>query len=151
MLCLPSSVHEVHIDDEQLDFLRDTLHKAGSRPVLLFTHAPPMGSGLKVLPVSPGRAALQCHVHMSGSRGQASSLLPGVMHAPAMASWVEVLQLSPGRAWQGCVALQTCPVPGPRMHPSWQGAAGERRQGLGRALSRCKDVLWQSGLMPASG
>ena len=92
MFCLPCSVHEVHIDDEQLDFLRETLQKAGARPVLMFTHAPPMGSGLKVLPVSPGRAALWCCAHMAGSRGQASSRLPGVRHALPVASWVEVLQ-----------------------------------------------------------
>ena len=120
LVCLPCSVHEVHIDDKQLDFLRDTLQRAGSRPVLMFTHAPPMGSGLKVLPVSPGRAALWHHVHMSGSPGQAPSLLPGVMHAPHMVSWVGVLQANPGRAGQSCVAVQRCPVPGPHMHHSWQ-------------------------------
>ena len=91
MLCLHCSVHEVHIDDQQLDFLRDTLQKAGSRPVLLFTHAPPMGSGLKVLPVSAGRAALGCHVVTPGSRGRAPSLAPAGMHVPPMAPWVEGL------------------------------------------------------------
>ena len=44
----PDSVHEVHIDDEQLEFLERALAAAGDRPVAIFTHAPPMGSGLKV-------------------------------------------------------------------------------------------------------
>jgi hypothetical protein len=43
------SVHEVHVDAEQLAFLEDTLRESGARPVLLFTHAPILGSGLKVV------------------------------------------------------------------------------------------------------
>ena len=47
----PFSVHEVHIDEEQLMFLEETLEEATAekRPVVLFTHAPPMGSGLKAI------------------------------------------------------------------------------------------------------
>lgn len=47
----PFSVHEVHIDDEQIEFLEKTLEEATlkNRPVVLFTHAPPMGSGLKAI------------------------------------------------------------------------------------------------------
>ena len=46
-----SSVHEVHIDEEQMAFLDTTLTAAAGRPVAMFTHAPPLGSGLKVLQV----------------------------------------------------------------------------------------------------
>lgn len=43
------SAHEVHIDEEQVRFLDATLRAAGRRPVVVFTHAPIMGSGLKVV------------------------------------------------------------------------------------------------------
>jgi len=42
-------VHEVHVDDEQIAFLESTLKGADGGPVVLFTHAPIMGSGLKVV------------------------------------------------------------------------------------------------------
>jgi hypothetical protein len=44
----PDSVHEVHVCEEQLEFLKKALAAAGDRPVAIFTHAPIMGSGLKV-------------------------------------------------------------------------------------------------------
>lgn len=50
MLC---SVHEVHIDREQLEWLEGVLAASGDTPVALFTHAPPMGSGLQVCPSLP--------------------------------------------------------------------------------------------------
>ncbi|KAK9826404.1 hypothetical protein WJX81_000388 [Elliptochloris bilobata] len=43
------SVHEVHIDEEQMQFLEAAMAAAAGRPVAMFTHAPPLGSGLKVL------------------------------------------------------------------------------------------------------
>lgn len=43
------SVHEVHIDEEQLQWFEETLEHSGGRPVIVFTHAPPMGSGLQVV------------------------------------------------------------------------------------------------------
>jgi hypothetical protein len=43
------SVHEVHVDEEQLRWFETALEAAGDRPVLVFTHAPPLGCGLKVL------------------------------------------------------------------------------------------------------
>lgn len=36
------------MDEEQLQFLERALKEAGDRPVAIFTHAPIMGSGLKV-------------------------------------------------------------------------------------------------------
>lgn len=46
----PFSVHEVHVDPEQLEWLEGILSASGdSTPVALFTHAPPMGSGLQVV------------------------------------------------------------------------------------------------------
>jgi len=42
----------VYIDDEQLDWFKDTLKAAGQRPVIVFSHAPPMGCGLTVIQVS---------------------------------------------------------------------------------------------------
>lgn len=45
----PFSVHEVHVDEEQIAFLEQTLQDAAGGPVVLFTHAPIMGSGLKVV------------------------------------------------------------------------------------------------------
>jgi len=46
-----NSVHEVHIDRQQMDWLRETLaHPAyRGRPTVLFSHAPPAGCGLKVI------------------------------------------------------------------------------------------------------
>ena len=47
------SAHEVHIDEEQLAWFQQQLQEAGTRPVVVFTHAPVLGSGLKaVLDVS---------------------------------------------------------------------------------------------------
>lgn len=43
------SVHEVHIDDEQIQFLEETLEKANGGPVVMFSHAPILGSGLKAV------------------------------------------------------------------------------------------------------
>jgi hypothetical protein len=47
----PFSVHEVHIDEEQMEFLENQLEAASAakRPVIMFTHAPIMGSGLKAI------------------------------------------------------------------------------------------------------
>jgi hypothetical protein len=47
----PYSVHEVHIDNEQLEFFKTKLKEAAAagRPVVVFTHAPIQGSGLKVV------------------------------------------------------------------------------------------------------
>jgi hypothetical protein len=47
----PFSVHEVHIDEEQMEFLERQLDaaSAANRPVVMFTHAPIMGSGLKAI------------------------------------------------------------------------------------------------------
>jgi len=47
----PFSVHEVHIDEEQMQFLENQLEAASAakRPVIMFTHAPIMGSGLKAI------------------------------------------------------------------------------------------------------
>ncbi|KAF6253281.1 Metallo-dependent phosphatase-like protein [Scenedesmus sp. NREL 46B-D3] len=43
------SVHEVYIDDEQFAWLEQVLAANTERPVIVFTHAPPMGCGLKVV------------------------------------------------------------------------------------------------------
>ncbi|PSC75593.1 calcineurin-like phosphoesterase [Micractinium conductrix] len=45
----PWSVHEVHVDEEQLQFFKEKLEAAQGRPVVVFTHAPILGSGLKVV------------------------------------------------------------------------------------------------------
>lgn len=41
--------HEVSIDAEQFDWLRTTLRDNRSRPTIIFSHAPPLGSHLRVL------------------------------------------------------------------------------------------------------
>ena len=44
------SHHEVHIDEEQLAWFERALRQvAPAKPAVVFTHAPPMGCGLKVL------------------------------------------------------------------------------------------------------
>ena len=43
-----SSHHEVYIDDEQLIWLEGRLKSCKDRPVVIFTHAPPLGCGLTV-------------------------------------------------------------------------------------------------------
>lgn len=43
------SVHEVYVDEEQLQWLEALLSANSNRPVVVFTHAPPIGCGLKVL------------------------------------------------------------------------------------------------------
>lgn len=47
----PDSNHEVYIDDEQIDWLQRKLEEHAQRPVFVFSHAPPMGSGLTSLQV----------------------------------------------------------------------------------------------------
>lgn len=43
------SVHEVYIDEEQVAWFERLLAANPGRPVVVFTHAPPMGCGLKVV------------------------------------------------------------------------------------------------------
>ncbi|GMH43730.1 hypothetical protein BSKO_11652 [Bryopsis sp. KO-2023] len=43
------SCHEVFVDPEQVTWFKNMLAKYSDRNVFVFTHAPPMGSGLKVL------------------------------------------------------------------------------------------------------
>uniref|UniRef100_A0A061QWZ0 Calcineurin-like phosphoesterase n=1 Tax=Tetraselmis sp. GSL018 TaxID=582737 RepID=A0A061QWZ0_9CHLO len=43
------SVHEVFIDDEQLSWFEQTLEANTHRPIIVFSHAPPAGCGLKVV------------------------------------------------------------------------------------------------------
>ena len=43
------SVHEVYVDDEQVAWFEALLAAHPERPVVVFTHAPPIGSGLKVV------------------------------------------------------------------------------------------------------
>lgn len=43
------SVHEVYIDDEQMAWFESVLAANQDKPIIMFTHAPPMGSGLKVV------------------------------------------------------------------------------------------------------
>ncbi len=43
------SHHEVHIDDEQFDWLVQTVAAHRDRPIFVFSHAPILGSGLRVL------------------------------------------------------------------------------------------------------
>ncbi|KAL6762491.1 Metallo-dependent phosphatase-like protein [Haematococcus lacustris] len=45
----PCSHHEVRIDDAQMTWFEQQLQESGQRPVLVFTHAPPQGCGLKVI------------------------------------------------------------------------------------------------------
>lgn len=42
-------MHEVYIDDEQMAWFEGVLAANTDRPIVVFTHAPPMGSGLKVV------------------------------------------------------------------------------------------------------
>ena len=42
------SHHEGYIDDEQLRWLEVQLEEHKGRPVIIFTHAPPIGCGLTV-------------------------------------------------------------------------------------------------------
>lgn len=39
---------QVHIDSEQMEWFESVLESNTDVPVVVFTHAPPMGSGLKV-------------------------------------------------------------------------------------------------------
>lgn len=42
-------MHEVYIDDEQVAWFEALLRAHPDTPVIVFTHAPPLGSGLKVV------------------------------------------------------------------------------------------------------
>lgn len=46
LLC---SVHEVYIDDAQFQWFEAVLQQNRDKPIIVFTHAPPMGCGLKVV------------------------------------------------------------------------------------------------------
>jgi hypothetical protein len=41
------SVHEVYIDDEQMAWFEATVREHADTPIVVFTHAPPMGSGVR--------------------------------------------------------------------------------------------------------
>ncbi|HVC92296.1 MAG TPA: metallophosphoesterase [Pirellulales bacterium] len=41
--------HEVYLDESQVEWLRSTLAENRQRPTFIFSHAPPLGSGLRVL------------------------------------------------------------------------------------------------------
>eukprot|EP00898_Chlorokybus_atmophyticus_P003927 jgi/Chlat1/4535/Chrsp29S08895 len=43
------SVHEVFVDDEQVEWFRTVLAHNKGVPIIVFTHAPPLGCGLRVL------------------------------------------------------------------------------------------------------
>lgn len=59
------SHHEVHIDEEQMLWFDQTLSSfGGDKPVLVFTHAPPMGCGLKVLNDLHIKNRCPIHQHM---------------------------------------------------------------------------------------
>lgn len=45
---LPRSHHEVYIDEAQVAWLEQLLADNAHRPVVVYTHAPPIGCGLKV-------------------------------------------------------------------------------------------------------
>ena len=47
----PASCHEIHVDDEQVAWFQEKLKEYADRPVFVFSHAPPMGSGLTNLQV----------------------------------------------------------------------------------------------------
>ncbi|KAG1676127.1 hypothetical protein FOA52_004967 [Chlamydomonas sp. UWO 241] len=57
------SHHEVYIDDEQVAWLEQTLTEHKDRPVVVFTHAPPIGCGLRVIQNVhvKNRCAWLCH------------------------------------------------------------------------------------------
>ncbi|CAK0785880.1 hypothetical protein CVIRNUC_009093 [Coccomyxa viridis] len=44
------SAHEVYIDEEQMEWFKGALQAAAGRPVIVFSHAPPQGCGLTVIP-----------------------------------------------------------------------------------------------------
>jgi len=43
------SVHEVYVDDQQVQWFEALVAAHPDRPIVVFTHAPPIGSGLKVV------------------------------------------------------------------------------------------------------
>eukprot|EP00899_Mesostigma_viride_P000804 jgi/Mesvir1/10724/Mv13801-RA.2 len=45
----PGSCHEVYIDPDQVNWFRKTLLQYGEKPIAVFSHAPPIGSGLTAL------------------------------------------------------------------------------------------------------
>lgn len=45
----PGCCHEVHLDDAQIDWFAATLKRNRRRPTFVFSHAPVLGSGLRVL------------------------------------------------------------------------------------------------------
>ena len=61
------SVHEVYVDDEQLAWFEQQLESSAGRPVFVFTHAPPLGCGLKVVEVCPAQSLLPTASLASGS------------------------------------------------------------------------------------
>lgn len=76
------SHHEVHIDAEQRDWLEGVLADVGAdKPAILFTHAPPMGCGLKVIN----------SLHIK-NRCVAGSSLPALPHAATVPSGAQACQ-----------------------------------------------------------
>ena len=57
------SAHEVYIDEEQMRWFKGALREAAGRPVIVYSHAPPQGCGLTVIPVRPLLRPMPAQLH----------------------------------------------------------------------------------------
>jgi hypothetical protein len=93
-------VHEVHVDAEQLAFFRQALAEAAGRPVVVFTHAPILGSGLKVVQT----------VHVKNRWGQQNRWLGRVGPGGACGSACLFSRAVHVDKMWGCIAVQAVVV-----------------------------------------
>lgn len=78
----------MYIDEEQLRWFKQALREAAGRPVVVFSHAPPQGCGLTVIPVrSPPGVPCTFSVRNRHKHG-AVTALPLHILAAAATSWV---------------------------------------------------------------
>lgn len=70
----PVNKNEIVIDDRQLAWFRQTLQELRDEPVLLLCHAPPIGSGLIVMPELHARVG-NAYVNQNHNAGQIQQIL----------------------------------------------------------------------------
>jgi hypothetical protein len=97
------SHHEVHVDSEQRAWLQAVLHNyQPDKPVIMFSHAPPMGCGLKV--INSLHVKNRCALHQQlCDTGMHAPLRECIMHGTPLAAHHKCCNAA-WHAWQCAVS-----------------------------------------------